>query len=334
MKYFYHFTFIIISVSCLTQLEAQYLCGCQERYQTEMEAASAAKNSCEYAKLTEKLAMCSLNCNEVDEKTKTTIRELLPKLRAEIQKECTGKNTDGENNEKNETSSAGEVKQDDYQRLGNFNNKLEGNLTNYQNQQNNLTNQKEKKKNVQKYADEMMSQEWKSVKIELPDSKKDVTNFSNRDFSNPDKGFYGPNLGELGSNINERSIQFTRDQSFSSNRLSSISNNILGQNYNSIVDLPNISIGKIAYNSAKIAFEHIFGVDLTIVDKLESQLEEPLNIYDFVVNKVFPEAIKVWSIDPNSLDPIPTISFKEYMQNWAKSFMPAGSANGLSWAMQ
>lgn len=83
-----------------------------------------------------------LNCNEVDEKTKTTIRELLPKLRAEIQKECTGKNTDGENNEKNETSSAGEVKQDDYQRLGNFNNKLEGNLTNYQNQQNNLTNQK------------------------------------------------------------------------------------------------------------------------------------------------------------------------------------------------
>jgi len=77
MKYFYHFTFIIISVSCLTQLEAQYLCGCQERYQTEMEAASAAKNSCEYAKLTEKLAMCSLNCNEVDEKTKTTIRELL-----------------------------------------------------------------------------------------------------------------------------------------------------------------------------------------------------------------------------------------------------------------
>ena len=44
--------------------------------------------------------MCSLNCNEVDEKTKTTIRELLPKLRAEIQKECTGKNTDGENNEK------------------------------------------------------------------------------------------------------------------------------------------------------------------------------------------------------------------------------------------
>jgi len=248
--------------------------------------------------------------------------------------ECTGKNTDGENNEKNETSSAGEVKQDDYQRLGNFNNKLEGNLTNYQNQQNNLTNQKENFKNAQKYADEMMSQEWKSVKIELPDSKKDVTNFSNRDFSNPDKGFYGPNLGELGSNINERSIQFTRDQSFSSNRLSSISNNILGQNYNSIVDLPNISIGKIAYNSAKIAFEHIFGVDLTIVDKLESQLEEPLNIYDFVVNKVFPEAIKVWSIDPNSLDPIPTISFKEYMQNWAKSFMPAGSANGLSWAMQ
>ena len=92
--------------------------------------------------------------------------------------------------------------------------------------------------------------------------------------------------------------------------------------------------GKKLYSHIKIAFEHIFGVDLTIVDKLESQLEEPLNIYDFVVNKVFPEAIKVWSIDPNSLDPIPTISFKEYMQNWAKSFMPAGSANGLSWAMQ
>lgn len=37
----------------------------------------------------------------------------------------------------------------------------------------------------------MMSQEWKSVKIELPDSKKDVTNFSNGTFQTQIKVFTG-----------------------------------------------------------------------------------------------------------------------------------------------